>query len=94
MANNVHISYDLHQPGRNYDNLIEAIKRLSGSWAKIHFSYWYVNVWMTADQVRDRLVPLLDRNDSLYVVDATNNQAAWHNIAPTNPEYIREQWNQ
>ncbi len=94
MTNNLHISYDLHQPGKNYDALIQAIKNLSGRWAKIHYSYWYVNAAMTSGQARDRLVPLIDLNDSLYVVDATGNTASWHNIDPNVAAYIMGQWNQ
>jgi len=38
MANNLHISYDLHEPGKNYGEVIAAVKRL-GAWAKIHYSF-------------------------------------------------------
>ncbi|WP_237216444.1 hypothetical protein [Falsiroseomonas oryziterrae] len=76
MANNIHISYDLHNPGKNYDALIDAIKKISGKWAKIHYSFWYVKTPLTSAQVRDALVPHLDKNDSLYVVDAKNNMAS------------------
>jgi hypothetical protein len=67
MANNLHISYDLHEPGKNYDRVIGAIKQL-GSWAKIHYSFWYVKSNLTAAQARDAVVRALDANDSVYVV--------------------------
>jgi hypothetical protein len=81
VANNLHISYDLMYPGQNYDLVIQAIQRL-GSWAKIHYSYWYVDSALTAEQAVKVLRGVLDINDSIYIVDATNNQAAWHNINP------------
>jgi hypothetical protein len=91
MANNLHISYDLHEPGKNYGEVIAAVKRL-GAWAKIHYSFWYVRSNLTAEQARDILVRAMDSNDSVYVVDTTNNNAAWHNISPEASQFIRERW--
>jgi hypothetical protein len=91
MANNLHISYDLKEPGKNYDRVISAIKSL-GSWAKIHYSFWYVQCDLSAAQVRDALIRVIDTNDSVYVVDATNNNAAWHNISSSASDFIRERW--
>jgi hypothetical protein len=91
MANNLHVSYDLKEPGKNYDRVIEVVKKL-GSWAKIHYSFWYVKSDLTAAQARDVLVRVIDSNDSIYIVDATNNDAAWHNISPAASTFIRERW--
>lgn len=91
MANNLHISYDLHDPGKNYHAAIAAVKSL-GSWAKIHYSFWYVKSNYTADQARDIVARAIDANDSVYVVDATNNNAAWKNIPPETSEFIRRHW--
>jgi hypothetical protein len=91
MANNLHISYDLKEPGKNYDRVIETVKQL-GSWAKVHYSFWYVKSDYTAAQARDALVRAIDKNDSVYVVDATNNVAAWHNISAEASTFIQERW--
>jgi hypothetical protein len=91
MANNLHISYDLHEPGKNYERVIAAVKSL-GSWAKVHYSFWYVKSSFTADQARDVIVRAMDANDSVYVVDATNNRAAWQNIPNDSATFIRETW--
>ena len=91
MANNLHISYDLIDPGQNYDRVISAIKQL-GSWAKIHYSYWYVDSVLSATQARDALVRALDANDSLYIVDSTNNDAAWHNVPDKVSQQITSHW--
>jgi len=40
--NNLFVSYDLKDPGQNYDRVITAIKGL-GSWAKVQYSLWYVS---------------------------------------------------
>ena len=80
MANNLHISYDLHAPNKNYDAVIAKIKTL-GNWAKIHKSFWYVNSDLTAAQARDAVWAAMDSDDTVYVVDATNNDAAWQNVS-------------
>ncbi len=71
--------------------MIARIKKL-GAWAKIHYSFWYVKSTLTAEQARNALLPILDVNDSLYVVDATNNNAAWHNLAPERAGFIHANW--
>ncbi len=92
MANNLHISYDLYSPGQNYEAVIDRIKGL-GSWAKIHKSYWCVSANMTPSDAVNAIKPALDTNDTVYVVDALTNAAAWHNIDPEVSEFIRKKWN-
>ncbi len=91
MANNLHISYDLNNPGQNYEKVIEAIKGL-GDWAKVHKSFWYVNSNLTAGQARDRVWAVMDKNDTVYVVDATNNIAAWNNLSDEVSDFIKDKW--
>lgn len=91
MPNNLHVSYDLINPGQNYDRVIERIQQL-GSWAKVHMSFWYVNSAYTASQAIDHITPALDANDKLYVVDATNNHAAWNNLPKKVEDHIKDQW--
>jgi len=92
MANNLHISYDLNVPGQNYEAVIARIKSL-GSWAKIHKSYWYVKSNMTADQACTAVWSVMDASDTVYVVDATNNFAAWQNLSAAAEQHIQQQWN-
>jgi hypothetical protein len=92
MANNLFISYDLYHPGQNYEEVIEEIKSL-GNWAKVQKSFWYVNSHYTASQARDKVWAKMDGNDSLLVVDATNNSAAWQNLSEEVSRYIQEHWN-
>lgn len=91
MANNIHISYDLYAPGQKYDLVIERIKSL-GTWAKVHKSYWYLSTNLNAAQVCDAIWAVMDGNDSVYVVDATNNSAAWRNIDSTVEAFIKNHW--
>lgn len=91
MANNLHISYDLHVPGQNYEKVADAIKSL-GSWAKVHQSFWYVKSTKTATEACEVVWASMDANDSVYVVDATNNNAAWQNLSDEVSEFIKNHW--
>ncbi len=91
MANNLHISYDLKNPGRDYDKVIGAIQKLGG-WAKIQFSHWYVDSTFTAAQARDYLKDFVDTNDSIYVVDSTNNDWASWNLSPEVTAFLHSKW--
>lgn len=91
MANNLHISYDLNNPGQNYEAVTEAIKA-TGEWAKIQKSYWYSNSKLTAQQAVSAIWKVMDKNDSLYVVDATNNQASWQGVSDEVAKFIIDRW--
>jgi thiamine pyrophosphate-dependent acetolactate synthase large subunit-like protein len=91
MANNLHISYDLYNPGQNYSGVIETIKTF-GNWAKIHKSFWYVKSELTPQQAVERLRKVMDTSDTVYVVDSTNNTAAWHNLNDEVANHIRKHW--
>jgi hypothetical protein len=91
LANNIHISYDLKEPNGNYSAVIAKIKEL-GSWAKINDSFWYVDSTFTATQARDHIVVALNGNDSLFVVNASDGQAAWHGLSTNVSSFLRENW--
>lgn len=91
MANNLFISYDLHKPGQDYDKIAEAIKAL-GNWAKVQYSFWYVSSILTASEASKKIWAVMDKNDSLIVIDATSNNASWHNLSPEVSEFIQTNW--
>ena len=91
MANNLFISYDLNSPGQDYTSVINKIQNL-GSWAKIQKSHFYVKSSLTAIEARDVVWSVMDSNDSLMVVDATNKLAFWMNIDHEVSSHIKENW--
>jgi CRISPR/Cas system-associated endoribonuclease Cas2 len=91
MANNLLVSYDLNSPGQDYESVIKEIKSL-GSWAKIQKSYWYVNSTLTASEALNRVWAKMDSNDSLIVVDASNNNAAWQGLSEEASDHIKDKW--
>lgn len=91
MANNLFLSYDLRDPGQDYENVIKVIKA-QGSWAKIHQSYWYINSNFTAEQVATKVWSVMDDNDSLMVVDCSNNDAYWYGISDNVTKHLQKNW--
>ena len=92
MANNLFISYDLHSPGQDYEKVADAIKGL-GSWAKVQYSLWYVKSGLSASEAGEKVCSVMDSNDSLIVIDATNNFASWHNLGQEVSDFIKTHWN-
>jgi hypothetical protein len=60
------ISYDLVNPGRNYELLIQRIKAY-GTWARLGGSAYLILTAHSPEQVRDYLVQVLDQNDAIWV---------------------------
>jgi len=90
-VNNLFISYDLIAPGQTYDKVAAAIKSL-GSWAKVQYSFWYVKSAHSASKAAEIVRRAQDANDSLIVVDASNNTASWYNLDPEVSKFLQEQW--
>ena len=89
--NNLIISYDLHQPDRNYEAVTEAIESL-GQAIKIHQSVYYVCSVKSAREARDFLNAFIDNNDSTFVIDASKNTWAGHRLPYNVPEFLKIAW--
>ena len=70
------IGYDLNKSGKDYTSLIQAIKKLSGTWWHALDSTWIIKHPGTAKTIRDALAPHIDGNDELLVV-ALTGEGAW-----------------
>jgi hypothetical protein len=81
------VTYDLSNPGRNYESLLKRIKAY-GAWARLGGSSFLVLTVETATQVRDNLTPALDTNDSLYV-GLMSNSAAWRGLGDEVSNWIK-----
>jgi hypothetical protein len=68
------ISYDLRQPGRNYQPLWDELARVGAF--RVLLSAWYLNGNYTCSQLRDHFRQYIDANDALLVVEFAYN-AAW-----------------
>lgn len=81
------ITYDLRQPGRNYDDLYDRL-RAYGTWAHPLESVWLITTNQNAVQIRDYLTEVIDQNDRLLVVAATR-PGAWRHLAPEVSEWLQ-----
>jgi len=81
------ISYDLCEPGRNYDGLYEAIKSYY-VWAAITESTWIVRTSSSSAEIWDRLNREVDANDRLFVAELSS-EAKWKKTISSN-EKVRK----
>ena len=92
MANNLFISYDLSDPDTNFEKVSAEIQKL-GDWAQVQPTLWFVKSQFTSEQVASLLWPSLNQqNDSLTVIDTSNNTANWQNIAQDVAEFFAQNW--
>lgn len=91
MAKNLFVSYDLRSPGQNYHKIIEAIKSL-GAWAKVQDSLWYVSSQSNAETAAKHIRLAMDANDSLIVINLTDNDAYWFNLSNEVTAHVKNHW--
>ena len=81
------ISYDLSNPGQNYEELLKRIKT-SYRWARLGGSAYVIISVSTAVQIRDYLQVPLDANDRLFV-GVLNAPAAWIGLGDEVSNWLR-----
>lgn len=69
MAYNLFITYDLLQPGQNYDGVRDAIKSLGTSY-QFQLSLFYVHTALSPRAAYDRVFAQMDAGDRLAVIAA------------------------
>ena len=68
------ISYDLHKPVQNYDELYTKLKGFSNYLHPLE-STWLVNTNWSAKQIFQHLSPALDSDDKIFIAKLA---AQWH----------------
>jgi hypothetical protein len=86
------IGYDLISPGKDYGDLIKAIKALGSGWCHCLDSTWIITNSGSATDIRDALTPHLDSNDKLLVIK-TSVPAAWLGLDDERSKWLRETLN-
>ena len=82
------VTYDLSQPGQNYDKLLNLIKE-EINWARLGGSSYLVESNSTSVELRDKYKTDLDSNDQLYV-GAVSRPAAWIGMPDDVTEWIKK----
>lgn len=81
------VTYDLSNPGRNYESLLKRIKAYQW-WARLGGSSYLIMTNQTTTQIRDNLVLELDTNDKIYV-GLMGNSGAWHGLGNEVSNWIK-----
>lgn len=66
------ITYDLNEPGKEYDSLYEEIKTAGWWWHHLD-STWIIRTTNGPSYWYDRLSKHLDQNDNILIVEITKN---------------------
>jgi hypothetical protein len=80
------VSYDLSNPGRNYDDLHKFL-RSQADWAKPLESLWIVESNLTALEFVNAALEHVDRNDHILVTPFSGS-AAWYNLDPKVADWL------
>lgn len=72
------ISYDLRQPGRNYEGLYSAIQDCGPFFHALE-STWFVKSELSANEIYEKLKDQKDTNDHILIseIENTKNQQGW-----------------
>lgn len=83
------VSYDLRQPGRDYQPLYNRLNE----WRAVSGleSVWFINANTTAENLRDDLLKKMDQNDGLFV-GVLRGESAWHNLKNANCGTTLKKW--
>ncbi|MBT4162855.1 MAG: CRISPR-associated endonuclease Cas2 [Gammaproteobacteria bacterium] len=82
------ISYDLSQPGQNYEKVLKAIKSY-GNWARLGGSAYIVISQASAVDVRDHISRELDSNDKIFV-GVVKAPAAWIGMSDEVSDWLKK----
>jgi len=82
------ISYDLSQPGQNYENVLKTIKSYN-NWAKLGGSTYIIISDSSPVQIRDKISQEMDSNDNLYV-GVVSSPAAWRGMSDEVSDWLKK----
>ena len=84
------ITYDLSKPGRNYTGLYDKFKAISGTWAHIAESSWFVaGDNLESEKIVDTLSPAIDNNDKLFV-GKMDGKGAWTGLTDKQTAWLKK----
>jgi GYF domain 2 len=86
-----HVVIIADMKSRSIDGLEEEIYKLGPAYAFLPQA-WLLSSDMTVNAIRNILVQQLGKLDTLFVVDATHDKAAWFNFGPEADTRIRRNW--
>jgi hypothetical protein len=91
MANNLFVSFDVHDAAREASLILSAIEEL-GEAVRIFSNVWYVRSELEAEEAARRVWDIMQPADRLLVIDASADRAATFNIAETSLRSMVARW--
>lgn len=82
------VNYDLNKSGQDYARLIEYLKSHE-SWAKPLKSSFFVQTSLTVQQLTDGVCERIDSNDSVVVVEVTDQSWVSYNVAKDVSDWMK-----
>lgn len=82
------IGYDLNKSGKNYDDLIKAIKQVGAWWHRLD-STWIVKSDKNCKEIRDHLNAYIDASDELLVV-RLSGEGAWIGFDDNSSKWLKD----
>lgn len=71
------ITYDLNEPGQNYEKLYDKIKTFGAWWHHLD-SAWIIDTNLTVADISEKLRAVMDDSDSVLVLNITGDSyAGW-----------------
>jgi hypothetical protein len=72
------VTYDLHNPGRDYAKVEKVLKSADGGWAHPQGSVWLIDTTQDPDWWCDRLKAAGDANDEYFVARLRQHWASYN----------------
>jgi len=91
MANNLFVSFDVHDAAREAPLILSAIEEL-GEAVRIFGNVWYVRSDLEAEEAARRVWDIMQPADHLLVIDASGDRAATFNIAESSLRSMLARW--
>lgn len=91
MANNLFVSFDVHDAAREAPLILSAIEEL-GQAVRIFGNVWYVRSNLEAEEAARRVWDIMQPADRLLVIDASADRAATFNIGESSLRSMLTRW--
>ena len=91
MPNNLIVHFSNTITEEKNEEISKELKRL-GNATPITQQCWFLNLPYTPEQLTKHLSQFFTDSDTLFVADATNDQAFWFNIEDKKATRIRQHW--
>lgn len=71
------VTYDLNKSGKDYKSLFDEIDKQCTKWVRPLKSVYLVKSDLTAKVLFEKLHEVMDKDDSLLVIEVKNNKHGW-----------------